>query len=623
MCGIAGVFGLENISSANEVADGFCNSLNHRGPNARGKYIDQEIILSHVRLSIIDVDERSNQPFKSKDDRYVLTFNGELYNYKEVRAELKEYNFITNSDTEVLLAAWIKWGVKCLDKFNGMFAFAIWDKQKEELFLCRDRLGIKPLYFFEGNKNFIFSSEIRAMLNSGLVPRKLAENNLSEYLKYQTVHSPRTLIKGVQLLPPGHFMKVSGELVEEEQYWSPESNRLDSTAINLESIKKNISELLTAAVERRLISDVPLGSFLSGGIDSSLLVGIIRERLDKKLDTFAITFAEEKFSEARFSQMVAKKFNTNHHEIELSAIEFRNSVPEALEKMDHPSGDGPNSFVVSHAVKKEGITVALSGLGGDELFAGYPFFTRYLELKNKGYLLSFPKYSRQILASFVRIYKKGIQGQKIAETVLLPYFDIPHTYPINRRILKDNEINQLLVKRNPNDSLFEDLKLRFEYGTKANTLSELSKVSVAEISTYMQNVLLRDSDQMSMAHALEVRVPFLDHTLVEYVLNVSDKFKYPNFAKSLLVNSFDGLLPDEVVHRPKMGFVLPWEQWMKKDLRELCMTSLGYLENTPYFNNGEVMALYKRFLVGDATITWSRIWHLVALGSWMKTNEIE
>ena len=623
MCGIAGVFGLDNISSSKEVADGFCNSLNHRGPNAHGSYFDQEVILSHVRLSIIDIDERSNQPFKSADNRFVLVFNGELYNYQEVKTEFKEYNFITNSDTEVLLAAWIKWGVKCLDKFNGMFAFAVWDKQKEELFLCRDRLGIKPLYFFQGNRNFVFASEIRAMLNSGLVPRKLADENLGEYLKYQTVHAPRTLVKDVFLIPPGQYLKVSDQEVLAVEYWSPESKTAEPISSNLNTTKKRISELLTSSVERRLLSDVPLGAFLSGGIDSSLLVGIIRERLNKKLDTFAITFSEKEFSEAPYSRMVAKKFKTNHHEIELSPSEFKNSVPEALGAMDHPSGDGPNSFVVSHAVKKEGITVALSGLGGDELFAGYPYFTRFLDLKNKSYLLSFPKYSRQILASFVRNYKKGIQGQKIAETLLLPYFDVAHTYPINRRILGDREINRVLVKRNSKDSLFEDLKLRFKFGAKASSLPELSKVSIAEISTYMQNVLLRDSDQMSMANALEVRVPFLDHTLVEYVLKIPDQFKYPSFSKSLLVNSFDGLLPNEIVHRPKMGFILPWEKWLKKDLRELCLTSLEYLENTAYFNDGKVKALYVRFLNEDIEITWSRIWHLVALGSWMKINEIE
>jgi asparagine synthase (glutamine-hydrolysing) len=291
--------------------------------------------------------------------------------------------------------------------------------------------------------------------------------------------------------------------------------------------------------------------------------------------------------------------------------------------MDHPSGDGPNSYVVSGAVKNAGLTVAISGLGGDELFAGYPFFTRYLELKKRSYLLSFPKYARSIGASLIKMKNKGIQGQKIAETLTLPYFDVPHTYPINRRSLVDSEIASLLAVNSFKDALFFDLKSRFDYKNRASTLPELSKVSLAELTTYMQSVLLRDTDQMSMAHALEVRVPFLDHKLVEYVLGVNDKIKYPHFAKSLLVNSFEGLLPDEVVPRPKMGFVLPWEHWMKNELSDLCRQSLSYLEESTHFKAGKVMKLYQRFLAGDRTITWSRIWPLVSLGHWMKENQVE
>ena len=596
-----------------------------RGPDvSHHTYIgkNENIIFGHNRLSIIDLDPRSNQPFMDPKKRYVLAFNGEIYNYLEIRKELLGYNFQTNSDTEVLLAAWEKWGDSCLSRLNGMFAFAIWDKLNSELFLCRDRLGIKPLYFYQDDSRILFSSEIRALLQTGLVPRKLAKGHLEEYLKYQTVHTPRTMVKGVEMISPGSYLRISDNEIEKTQFWSLSQNRPVSS-FNKGKVLKNVSTLLDSSVEMRLLSDVPLGAFLSGGIDSSLIVGIVSERLNIKIDTFSVTFDEQEFSEAKYSNLIAKKFNTNHHEIALNQDDFKQAVPKALLAMDHPSGDGPNSYVVSEAVKNSGLTVALSGLGGDELFAGYPFFKQYLELNQKKYLLSFPKYFRNLVAHFIKLKYQGIKGQKIAETFTLPYFDVPHTYPINRRALSDKDIKSVLCSYTGEDSLLHDLNSSFNWQETGN-LPELSKVSIAEISTYMQNVLLRDTDQMSMAHALEVRVPFLDHRLVEYVMGVSDNFKYPRFAKSLLIDSYEGLLPDEVIHRPKMGFVLPWESWMKNELKDLCLSSFDYLENeTEYFIGGSLHDLFNRFANGDKQVSWSRIWPIVALGSWMKNNKIE
>ena len=298
-------------------------------------------------------------------------------------------------------------------------------------------------------------------------------------------------------------------------------------------------------------------------------------------------------------------------------------IPNAMAAIDHPSGDGPNSFMVSQAVKKAGITVALSGLGGDELFAGYPFFTRYLSLQSKRFLLSYPKYVRQIAAKPIAWFKGGISGEKTAETLLLPYFTLPYVYPINRRVLSEKWVGRLLTSQVQQDALKQDLADGFGFGKSANQLPMLSQVSVAEMSTYMQNVLLRDTDQMSMAHALEVRVPFLDYELVEFVLGISDELKYPKYAKSLLVESFAGLLPDEIVHRPKMGFVLPWEGWLKNELRPLVEEGLDVLGQTAYFDKRQTQRLFQAFLNGDSAITWSRVWPLVALGIWMKHNSIE
>ena len=622
MCGIAGVYGLEGIENPKQTSDLLIEAIGHRGPDAHGAYLDSEVILTHTRLSIIDLDARSHQPFIDPEGRYVLVFNGEIYNYLEIRKELPDYQFKTNSDTEVLLVAWKKWGSECLKKLNGMFAFSVWDKQNAELFLCRDRLGIKPLYLYQDDKRILFSSEIRSLLNTGLVPRKLNGSDLEEYLKYQTVHAPRTMIQGVELISPGSFLRISDNEIERKQFWNLTKVPL-AAGSNKDQVHKSIASLLNTSVEMRLLSDVPLGAFLSGGIDSSLIVGIVSERLNKKIDTFSVTFDEQEFSEAKYSNLIAKKFGTNHHEIALSQDDFKEAVPKALLAMDHPSGDGPNSYVVSEAVKKSGLTVALSGLGGDELFAGYPFFKQYMELNQKRYLLSFPKYARNLVTQIIKLKYPGIKGQKIAETFTLPYFDVPHTYPINRRALSDKDIKDVLSNYGGADSLFQDLKSILNWQATGN-LPELSKVSIAEISTYMQNVLLRDTDQMSMAHALEVRVPFLDHRLVDYVMGIGDNIKYPRFAKSLLIDAYKGLLPDEIIHRPKMGFVFPWEHWMKNELKDLCISSLDYLENeTGYFNQGSLYNLFNRFLAGDKTVSWSRIWPIVALGTWMKNNKVE
>lgn len=622
MCGIAGIIGLEGIDDKNAVVDRLQRAMHHRGPDANGAYIDEHVILTHTRLSILDLDERSNQPFTGNQDRFVLVFNGELYNYKSVKEQLNDYKFQTTSDTEVLLAAWLKWGVQCVHHFNGMFALAIWDKQERELFIVRDRMGIKPVYFYRGDKHIVFGSEIRTLLNSGLVPRKLAAENLPEYLKYQTVHSPRTMVKNVFLIPSGSYLKISDAQISEHSYWKPEE-QVEERKVDEKSAKNQTKELLIQAVEKRLVSDVKVGAFLSGGIDSSLLVGIIAKELNKSIDTFSITFEEEEFSEAKYSRLIAKQFKTNHHEIELSANHFKDKIPNALLAMDHPSGDGPNSFVVSEAVKNEGIIVALSGLGGDELFAGYPFFKQHLALQQKKYLLSFPPFIRNGIGELMKWLKPGIQGQKIAETLALPYFDLAYSYPINRRVLPQIWIDDLLNTNVKNDVLSEEINDRFQYGSYASRLPELSKVSLVELSTYMQNVLLRDTDQLSMANALEIRVPFLDHELVSHALSVSDRLKTPIYSKSFLVESFKGLLPDEIVHREKMGFVFPWEQWLRKDLNPLLEDGFSFLSETPYFSSEALVDLKKAFEGSKNGINWSRVWPLVTLASWMKNNDIE
>ena len=624
MCGINGVYQFGGFKFPKETISRMNDALKHRGPDAEGVYEDEYIQLGHRRLSIIDVAERSNQPFKSSDGKYIMVFNGEIYNYKSIRSQLGDYNFVTDSDTEVVLAAYLKWGENCLRAFNGMFAIAIWNLESKELFIARDRLGIKPLYYVLTDEELIFSSSVRSILSSNLVSKKVREDSLIDYLRFQTVHAPYTMIEGVFQMMPGQSLLISEvDGVKFKTFWDAVSE-VKPARESVEDTRTNIRRLLSESVEKRLVADVPFGAFLSGGIDSSILVGLMSQVHDQKVDTFSVVFKENEFSEGVYAQEVAKKFRTNHHEIELSVEEFRDLIPSALALMDHPSGDGPNTFVVSKKTREAGIKMAITGLGGDELFGGYSIFNQVSDLQTKKWLKSFPAYARKPLAGMYHGIKGTVESSKIKELLKLELFDMEYIYQFYRQVLMDDQIKNLT--KSSKLPLNQSLKIANDlvgYESPGWKLPPLSRISMAEISTYMQNVLLRDADQMSMANGLELRVPFLDHELVEYVLGVPDKYKKPTSPKKLLVDSFADVLSENVHNRPKMGFVLPYEYWMKNELKSFCESRLKELDRLTFFRNGQVQKLWNSFLRNDKRVTWSRIWPLVVLGDWLQSNEID
>lgn len=625
MCGICGIFGTEKVSTPRNRVQRMTDALAHRGPDSEGIFEEDNVVLGHRRLSIFDTSSAGNQPFYSFDKNIVVVFNGAIYNFTELKKELSDYPFQTNADTEIIPAAYKKWGIRCVERFNGMFAFALWDKVEKKMFIVRDRMGIKPLYYAIKNDSFLFSSEIRSLLSSDLIPRKLDRDGLVDYLRYQTVHAPKTIIEGIRLMEPGSYIELSDEGFEQVQFWKPSTHYSDAAQNqSLEEIHASVRTKLTESVMFRMRADVPFGAFLSGGIDSSLLVGLMSSLRNQPIDTFSVTFHEKEFDESDYSEAVAKKFSTNHHNIRLSSRDFLNYVPDALASMDHPGGDGPNSWVVSKVTKEQGITIALSGLGGDELFAGYGIFKQADQMRNNKWLSSFPKSFRRLGAKTYQAFKPGVAADKLHALMSQDYLDFEYVYPLSRQVLTESVISKLLNYNDlPGNRVFEILMNETAPGTAGFSLPHLSKVSVAEIMTYMQHTLLRDSDQMSMAHALEVRVPFLDHNLVEYVLGIPDKHKYPHTPKKLLVDSFPDLLPDSLVNRPKMGFTFPWAQWMKNDLRPMCELALQRLSSSNLFNAKEVNKLWAAFLANDPRVTWSRVWPLVALSEWMNHNQIE
>lgn len=628
MCGING-FISQKFSEEEKVS--FVRKMNttlaHRGPDSDGIWHNETLCLGHRRLSIIDLSSDSNQPFLSNDKRYIIIYNGELYNYKELKLELQRaahgsghtpYFFNSGSDTEVILAAYIRWGNKCLDYFNGMYAFAIYDTKSNKVLIARDRTGVKPLYYYYGEEGFIFSSEVRPIIHSGIKSFSLNKEVIAEYAMYQTVLAPNTIIKGVKMLLPGHLIELDNGKPTISQYYS--FDKIDPTSENLSysQICSKVNELLTHSVQQRLVADVPFGAFLSGGIDSSAVVGLMSKVSSEKVQTFNVSFDERDFSEAKYARLIAKKFNTRHHEIKLTPNDFLKQLPEALSATDHPSGDGPNTYIVSKATKNEGITMALSGIGGDELFAGYDVFKRMVELQKKSWLNAVPHFVRKTTGFVIKKQKKSISGNKIAELLGEPKINFNSAYPLNRSLFTQKELASLLKNSQP----FNQIK-KIMLNVPQIEGHLLSAVSVAELNTYLQNVLLRDADQMSMAVALEVREPFLDYRLMEFVFGINDLHKYPHSPKKLLIDSLGDLLPAEIVTRPKMGFTLPWQYWLKNELKSFCEKHIHEFSEYDFCNKNEIRKLWQRFLENDKLVTWSRIWHLVVLNNWIKENNIQ
>jgi asparagine synthase (glutamine-hydrolysing) len=622
MCGITGIFSNNSAHATRARVEAMNTALAHRGPDDAGFFEAENVVLGHRRLAIIDLSPGGHQPMHSADGRYSIVFNGEIYNYREIRAQLTNWNFRTASDTEVILAAYHTWGKACTERFNGMFAFALHDKQTGELWIVRDRLGIKPLYYWHSGSTVVFASEIRAVLASGLMPRRASKAAVGEYLRWQTVHAPNTIIEDIKLLRAGHYLSITANSIEEKVWWKlPGNFKTETAQQSLPQIHKTIRQLLRDAVERRLVADVPFGAFLSGGIDSSAIVGLMSEVATTPVKTFTVTFDESAFSEAKYAKLIADKFKTEHHEIRLTPDDFLHDLTVAVDAMDHPGGDGPNTWVVSKATRAAGITMALTGLGGDELFAGYAVFARMAALENKRWLNAAPKFLRSFGGNTLEKLKPGVASSKMAEVLRLQRIGFESAYPLSRLLLLPHQLKQIGGDAFPvNDPFAEQTKMLPEF-SQNNFL--LSRVSVVEMSTYMQHILLRDSDQMSMAHGLELRVPFMDYTLAEYALSIPDNFKYPHTPKQLLVDALGDLLPPEIVHRPKMGFTLPWESWMKNELKTFCETHLLSLAAHEPFNKNGVMQLWKQFLNGDPTVSWSRVWPLVVLGHWLHKNNIE
>lgn len=639
MCGIAGAYFWNGVTAAGaeSCVNRMKDALRHRGPDGEGVWSTETadggaVALAHTRLAIIDRSAEAAQPMNSLGCPSWIVYNGETYNFASLRDELQTPGapFRSRSDTEVVLRAYQRWGLASFERLRGMFAFGLWDATNARLVLARDRLGIKPLYYFVGDRFVLFASEVRALLASGLVPRVLDREGLWHYLGYQSLPAPRTLVEGVRMLAPATWLAVDrrGETTS-GQYWNllnaADANRDDAGA---DESRARLRALLRDAVASHLVSDVPVAAFLSGGIDSSAVVALMREA-GTVPRTFCIGFREQAFDEGTYAREVAAAFGCEHTDIVLEENDLLRLLPEALAAMDQPSGDGVNSYVIARAVRSRGIAVALSGLGGDEFFGGYPSFARLERLVGPARVWGrSPAAVRRAAASVVRTLGRGAITASKAAAAIESDGSLTSLFPITRQILSPAQRCRLLPPSWAALAALADpyagrLAEAFE---RSHDTGVLARVSFAEAGTYMHDVLLRDADQMSMAHALEVRVPLLDHLLVEHVMALPDERKRPGkLPKRLLVENLGVGLPPAIINRPKRGFTLPFDVWMRGRLRAFCEHRLGpeRLERRGLFRVNALRQLWSAFLAGSRQVSWSRVWILVALDDWLERTQVQ
>jgi asparagine synthase (glutamine-hydrolysing) len=639
MCGIFGMLA-NNCSVPLTILEQATDSLAHRGPDDRGTVVIEdktmpllEIGLGSRRLAILDLSPQGHQPMQDPETGNWIVYNGEIYNFRELktRLQVEGVRFASQSDTEVLLKAYGRWGEKCLGELRGMFAFAIWDAKRSRLLLGRDPMGIKPLYYCFSGRYFLFASELRTLLGTGLVPRRLDPAGLIDYLNFGSVYDPITMIQGISSLEAGHYAVWENGRVTDTMYWDlAPHGRAGASASYLvgnetarKDLENDVCATLDQAVRMQTVSDVPVGLFLSGGIDSSSLAGIL-SRAGIRLNTFSVIFREAEYSEAEHSRSVARAFGTQHQEIMVSQGDVLDAIPYTLKAMDQPTIDGLNTYLIARQTRAAGIKVALSGLGGDELFGGYSSFRDVPRMERfERFWGRFPSLLQRPLAGmFSSLASDTDQNRKLAslgrgrESAL-------HSYFLARALFTPEQRNSLLTSvdkaalARANRPLQESLN-------HTRALDPINRVSYLEARCYMLNTLLRDSDVMSMAHGLELRVPLIDHQLADKLLALPGAWKMDNnVPKPLLVGALKGALPNEIVHRKKQGFTLPFERWLRENLRpemEATLQKMGQGALGTLLNHDSAMQVWNDFL--NQRTSWSRVWSLYVLQRWCDLNSV-
>ena len=630
MCGIVGF--LTSKASGipeGEVLRGMRDALIHRGPDDMGEFIrpiDEKgpfVFLGHRRLSIIDLGT-GHQPLSNEDEKVWVVFNGEIYNFRELRGELRKrgHQFRTESDTEVIAHAYEEYKEDCFRHFNGMFAIGIWDEKENRLILARDRLGKKPLYYSLINETFVFASELKAIMAFPSFSRRVDPVSFMKYLFYEFIPCPHTIFKDAKKIPAASYLIWDKKGSEVKQYWSPFDSKRGEENLSEAEAELRIMELLKESVKRRLISDVPLGVFLSGGIDSSTIAALAQREVPGKIKTFSIGFEDPSFDESKYASMASKYIGTEHHEQTMTPSDLINIVPTLPDILDEPMADA--SILPTYLLSKftrEHVTVALGGDGGDELFAGYPTYLahkfatqyeRYLGLFHPtihffGNLL--PVSDDNI--SFDFKLKKFLSGigypNGIRNSVWLgsfPFFE-------NQKVLSPEVTSQFSQDRLAEDIYLHEREYPYD--------DQITKLQYLDLKLYFQESILVKVDRASMACSLEVRAPFLDHELVEFVMGLPSKWKLRRCtSKYILKKAVGNWLPEEVIKRPKKGFGVPIAKWVKGPLNPLFRELLEFdrIRREGFLNPKYVAQLLQDHLLNKSD-NRKQLWTLLVWELWM------
>jgi len=628
MCGICGVIGVESREESESITRRMMAAMHHRGPDEEGILSTPYLTVGMRRLSIIDLPGGS-QPIWNEKETLAVFFNGEIYNFREIRAELESlgHHFRTRSDTEIVVQAYQAWGEACVERLHGMFAFAIVEMPQGKqgpptaIFLARDPLGIKPLYYSYSGGTFLFASEVRTLLASGCVSSELCPESISAYLLFGSVCEPMTLVNGIRSLPPGHSLRIpvgtSVEAPKPKRYWPAKTpHASDSRA----SSARKVRELLENAVASHLIADVPVGVFLSSGIDSTAIVALA-SRVQGGIHTFTVGFPDAEFSEVEVARRTAGRLGTQHLEVMLSDTEVLSRLDEAVAAFDLPSMDGVNTYFVSWAARQAGLKVALSGLGSDELFGGYDSFRSTPTVALTGELANhLPTPIRRFVANtFDHIWGSGDSPDRVrkATSAIRDSHSLPHPYFFTRLLFTPEAMTA-------DSGAWRQTgwwQWLGDAARQAESMDQFTTISWLELRSYMLNTLLRDTDAVSMRNSLEVRVPFLDTPLVEYVLSVPESVKSGPRRKELLLAAVGNALPEEILtQQKKRTFTFPWQNWLRGTLGKTVFAGIADWSPAldPHLCRDFALGVWQDFVNGRTT--WSRPWSLYVLNEWAKRN---
>lgn len=621
MCGIVGFFSRKSWLSEGDLIR-MIGSVAHRGPDARGAFLEDSAGLGHRRLSIIDLSEAANQPMHSHCGRYVMVYNGEIYNFREILEEIRKEqpDFVprTSSDSEVVLQAFALWGKAFTSRLNGMFAIGIYDRQAHKLYLFRDRMGIKPLYYFYDGEHFAFASELKGLLAVTEIRQRLSLNRqaVALFLHLGYIPSPISIFKEVKKFPSGNLATVDKDGISIAPWWQASSKVESSVIFDPGEALERFEHLLESSVQYRLISDVPYGAFLSGGIDSSLVTAMAQKVNSGPLSTFTIGFPETKYNEADFARTIAAHLGTQHNEFTVTEQEALDWLPTYFDTYDEPFADssGIPSLLVAHLARQK-VTMILTGDGGDELFMGYGAY-KWAERLGSNY----PLFLRNAAAGLLE--KGNLRSKRAAMLFRYPDMDHfkSHIFSQEQYFFSGNEVEDLLLE-------VEDLPAMQEsFPSLLRELRPAEQQALFDLHYYLPDDLLVKVDRATMAQGLEARVPLLDYRIVDFALNLDYKLKVKNGqTKWLMRQLLKKFVPSELFERPKWGFSIPLLKWLQNDLKFLADEHLSEeaVKRTGVLNPEEVKKLLHAFYGQGKTYLYQRVWALIVLQRWLENNPLK